>query len=98
MSAEQPLDAVAHHAPWAVGEERQLRLRLHRAQVISTARAARERNGRARALYFEAAGLAIAWVFRRVEDLDDLERILRALNQIFVACDNIVQTEGRDGD
>lgn len=98
MSAGPQIDAVTHFAPWAVGEERQIRRRIRRAQTIAAARAVRERNGSARMLYFETADLATAWVFRRVDDLGDLERILRALNQLFLAADNIAQVEGPDGE
>lgn len=90
------LTAVQVFAPWAGDEERALRLRIHRAQTIAAARAVREMNARARTQYFEAASLATAWIFRRVADLGDLERILRALNQMFCAADNIAQVEGSD--
>ena len=99
MSQQQerpPLTAVDVFAPWAGEEERALRLRIHKAQTIAARRAAAERNGRAQALYFQAAGLALAWVFRRVEDIGDLERILWALNQLFMAADHIAVVEGPD--
>jgi len=95
--SSRPIDAIAHHMPGAVGRERNFRLRMYRAQAIAIARATHEKNGRARTLYYEASALATAWLFRRA-DLDDLERILRALNQIFIAADNIVQAERFDGE
>jgi len=97
MSApEQKLTPVDVFAPWAGAEERALRLRIHKAQTIAAARAASERNGRARALYYEAGSLAHGWVFRRVEDIGDLERILWALNQLFLAAGHIAVVEGPD--
>lgn len=98
MAELKSITAVDVFAPWAGAEERALRLRIHKAQTIAAARASRERNWRARTLYFEAASLALAWVFRRVADLGDLERILWALNQLFMAAGHIAQVEGCDGD
>jgi hypothetical protein len=94
----QELTAVDTFAPWATGEERALRLRIHKAQNIAARRAAIERNGRARGLYHDAAALALFWVFRRVTDLGDLERILWALNQMFMAAGHIAAVEGPDAD
>jgi hypothetical protein len=98
MSAvpNHPLSPVDVFAPWAGVEERALRLRIHRAQTIASARASHELNARARTLYYEAGSLATAWVFHRVDDLGDVERILRALNQLFLAADNVAQVEGAD--
>lgn len=100
MSAgeKQPLTTVDVFAPWAGEKERALRLRIHKAQAISAGRAATERNSRARTVYYEAASLALAWVFRRVEDTGDLDRILWALNQLFMAAGHIATVEGPDGD
>jgi len=98
MSAEPQLTPVDVFAPWARDDERALRLRLHRAQTIALRRAAQEGNGTARTLYYEAAALAARWVFQRVEDNQALERILCALNQLFMACSHIVIVEGPDGE
>jgi hypothetical protein len=84
-------------APWAGPEERALRLRIHKAQTIAAKRASFiERNARARNLYYDASSLALAWVFRRVDDIGDLERILWALNQMFMAASHIAIVEGPD--
>jgi hypothetical protein len=91
---EPALTPVDVFAPWAGEKERALRLRIHKAQSVAAARAAREPNSRVRALYYLAAELALDWVFHRVDDLGDLERILRALAQLFIAADNIFQLEG----
>lgn len=96
--SEQKLTAMDVFAPWADAPERALRLRIHKAQTIAAARAAQERNGRARAIYYDAASLGLAWVFRRVDDLGDLERILYALNQLFMAAGHIAVVEGPDAD
>ncbi|HUE80290.1 MAG TPA: hypothetical protein VMN38_11760 [Sphingomicrobium sp.] len=98
MSGQQPLDAVGQFAPWAGDEERALRVRIHRALTGAIARATRERNGRSRALYYVAAEVGQAWVFRRVDDCADLERVIRALCQLFMAADNVFQLEGPDAD
>lgn len=95
MTAPPP-DWVRHHAPWAGEAELALRRRLHRAATIAQARAQDEKNGTARELYWVAAMTAGSWTFRRVENLDSLERILRAINQLFVGADNIRQEEGPD--
>jgi hypothetical protein len=92
------LTPVDVFAPWAGAEEKSLRLRINKAQTIAARRAASERNGRARTLYYEAGSLAHCWVFRRVEDLGDLERILWALNQLFMAAGHVAVVEGPDAD
>jgi hypothetical protein len=93
---DQQLTAVDVFAPWAGEQERALRLQIHKAQSIAAAKAARVSNSRARELYSLAADLGVTWVFRRVEDMDDLNRVLRALCQLFMAADNIFQLEGSD--
>lgn len=92
----QRLNAVDVFAPWADQQERELRLRIHRAQTTALKRAAVERNGTARALYYEASALAARWVFTRVRDVECLERVLWALSQIFMACSHIVIVEAPD--
>lgn len=96
MSAETPIDLVAHRAPWSGPEELALRRRVHRAGTIAQAQATTERNGTARELLWVLAMTAARWTFRRVDDLAVLERILRGLNQMFLAADNIRQEEGPD--
>lgn len=99
MSApEKQLTPVDVFAPWAGDEERALRLRIHRARDAAQARAARSKNGKAREVYWVAGLFAGDWVFRRVEELGDLERVLRGLSQLFMAADNIFQLEGPDGE
>jgi hypothetical protein len=98
MSKHEPIDAVAVFAPWAGAEERALRVRIHKAQTIALKRAALERNGRGRSLYYVAAELAAAWVYQRVDDRALLERVLWALCQIFMAAGHIVVVEGADAD
>lgn len=91
--SEPQLTAIDVFAPWATGEERRLRLRLHKAQTVALARAAREQFQQARWLYYLAGEVASAWVFRRVEDEASLERILWGLNQLFLAADHFRQAE-----
>jgi hypothetical protein len=95
---EPLLTAIDVFAPWATGAERQLRLRLHKAQTIAFARAAREEFREARWLYYLAGEVASAWVFRRVEDDASLERVLWGLNQLFLAADHFRQAEMTDDD
>jgi hypothetical protein len=84
---------VKTFAPWASDRERSLRVRIHKAQIVAMARASSEHNSLARDLYSIAAELALEWVFRRVEDVELLERVLRALCQLFLAADNILQVD-----
>ena len=96
-TAEQrPLDLIDLNAPWAGQEERGLRRQIHRAGAVATAKAMRERNGRARELYWVASEVARTWTFRRVDDLARLERIIRGLCQVYMAADNFKQEEGPD--
>jgi hypothetical protein len=92
----RPVDVVGLFAPWAGPEERAFRLRIHKAQTIAAKRATFERNSRARVLYYEAASLALGWAYRRVENISDLERILWALCQLFMAASHIARVEGPD--
>ena len=98
MSEAQPppIDLIDLNAPWAGEQERALRRRIYRAGTVAQARAMRERNGRARLTYWLAAEISGAWTFRRVTDNASLERILRALNQYFMAADSVQQEEGPD--
>ena len=96
QSGPSTIDLVAHRTPWAGPEELALRRRLHKAQTIAQAKASREGNGTARELLWLLSMTAGKWTFRRVEDLSILERILRALNQLFLAADNVRQVEGPD--
>jgi hypothetical protein len=80
-------------APWAGGEERALRIRIHKAQIVAAARATSETNRTARDIYAIAAEVAQSWVFRRVDDISLIERVCRALCQLFLAADNIVQVD-----
>lgn len=90
-----PADAVALFAPWANDTERALRLRIHKARDIATARASRSTHRRARLIYSVASELASEWVFRRA-NMEDLEQVLRALSQSFLAAGNIQTVEAPD--
>ena len=83
---------------WAGARERGFRERLKNALRIALKRANSTPERRARELYYVAADLAAAWVDRRVDDIGDLERILCALSQIFLAASHIVVVEAPDGD
>jgi hypothetical protein len=87
-------DPISHFCPWAVEPELGYRRRLHKAATAAQARAQREENSTARELFWLAAQVASRWNFRRVDDPATLERILRALSQMFMAADNIRQEEG----
>jgi hypothetical protein len=91
------LDPVTVFAPWASDEERELRRRIHRAQSVALARASREDHGEARCLYYLVSQVASEWVFRRVDDRRQLERVLWGLNQLFLAADHFRQAEAAYG-
>jgi len=93
QQTDAQLTPVDVFAPWSGPEERSLRLRLHKAQTVATAIAAREDNGDARSLYYHAGQVASAWVFRRVVDRAQLERVLWGVNQLFLAADHFRQAE-----
>jgi len=84
-----PIDVFA---PWAAGEERGLRLRIHKARDIAQARAARSRHVHARSIYWSAAEIAHAWVFQRAPS-DQLNDILEALTRLFLAAGAIERLE-----
>lgn len=91
----QQLGPVSIFAPWATGDERALRVRMHKARDIATARSTNSRHLRARLIYSVVAGMASDWVFRPAE-IGELERVLRALNQAFLAASNIEAVESPD--
>ena len=90
-------DLVDHHMPGLGDAERELRQRLHRASSIALAKAHREPNASARELYWLAAQACGAWTFKRTDDLGTLKRVLAAVNQMFLAADNLLQVEGPTG-
>lgn len=90
-----PLDPISMFAPWAGEPERGLRVRMYKARDIATKRARSSRHMQARLIYSVAAELASDWVFRRCE-FDELERVLRALSQSFLAAGNIEAVEAPD--
>lgn len=96
MNAPSQLTPVDVFAPWAGDEERILRLRILKALNIASRRAPIERNRRARNTYYDMAELAHGWVYRRVSDIGDLERILWSLNYMFMAAGHIAVMEGPD--
>jgi hypothetical protein len=59
----------------------------------SLARRERESRGHAARLYGVVADVAHDWMFRDVKKIDELERVLRGLNQALLAADNIAQVE-----
>lgn len=89
------IDAISVFAPWSGEAERGLRLRLHKARDIASARASRSTFRRARLLYGVAAELASDWVFCRAES-EALEDVLNALAQIFMAAGKIEKREATD--
>lgn len=91
----QRLDPVDVFAPWAGEEERALRIRIHRARDVATARAGRSQHGRARTLYWLAAQLASDWVFTRAP-ITDLSEILAALTRLFLTAGMIERLEAPD--
>lgn len=94
MSSNQHMPTIIDtFAPWAGNEERALRLRIHRAQAVAVIRADRDPNPHARATYEIASDLALRWVFRRVDNLGDLERVILALAELFLAADNMTQVD-----
>ncbi len=90
-----PADAISVFAPWAGPDDRPLRLRLHRAQTVATARATRSRHGRARILYWLAADLAGERTFARTSP-DDLKDTLAALARLFLTAGWIERSEASD--
>lgn len=82
--------------PWAGEREHGFRLRILKAETIALKRASLTKQRRARALYYVGAELAAAWIERRVDDVDVLERVLWALSQLFMAAGHIVVVEPPD--
>jgi hypothetical protein len=83
-------------APACKGEDRELRLRLHKARDIATARATRCKHGSARVVYWLAADIASAWVFRRGVALADMQEVRATLARLFMAATSIERLEAPD--
>lgn len=88
-------DAVGIFAPWCGDGERALRLRIHRARDVATARATRSKHGSARNLYWQASELASARVFARIPE-DDLRETINNLARLFLVAGWIERTEAPD--
>jgi hypothetical protein len=83
---KHPVDVFA---PASVGEDRALRIRLHRARDTATARATYCKHSKARVIYWLAADLASDWVFRRGVPLADLQEVHATLVRMFMAACSI---------
>lgn len=92
---QPPLDAVSVFAPWAGPEERQLRVRIHKARDVAQARAGRSRHGRARSIYWIASQFSSDWVFQRAA-LDDLEEVINGLTWLFLFAGLVERLEAPD--
>lgn len=92
-----PLDAVTLFAPWADDTERALRVRIHRARDVATARATRCKHGNARSIYWLAAQLATARVFARMPN-EDLKETIDNLARLFLVAGWIESVELPDAE
>ena len=92
---ERQLTAVDVFAPWAGDQERALRIRIHRARDVATARATRSRHGGARALLWQAAQIAAERVFAPAPE-DDLRETIGNLARLFLVAGWIERTEAPD--
>lgn len=90
-----PADPITLFAPWCDEGERSLRLRIHRARDVATARAARSTHGGARSLFWQAAQIASDRVFARISE-PDLRETIDNLARLFVVAGWIERTEAPD--
>lgn len=98
MSApDQTMTAVDAFAPWAAGEERALRLRIHKARDVAQSRGSRSRHGRARTIYWIAAQYAGDWVFQRAPT-EDLEEVIKGVSWLFLFAGLVERSEAPDVD
>ena len=96
MADGGPLDPVAVFAPWAAGEERALRVRIHKARDKATALAMRSEHRNARHLYWLAVEVAGSRVFARVTE-DELRETLKAVSWAFLLAGWIEARDAPDG-
>jgi hypothetical protein len=72
-----------------------LRLRIHKARDLATARASRSKHGDARLLYWLAAQRAGARVFARVDE-DELRETIMELTRLFQTAGSIERRDAPD--
>lgn len=94
-STQPAADAVAVFSPWSGPTERALRIRIHRARDMATARATRSRHGAAREIFWLAARSAELRVFAHADE-NELRETIDMLARLFVVAGWIEQTEVRD--
>ena len=88
-------DAVGVFAPWCSEAERALRIRIHRARDIATARATRCKHGDARMIYWLAAQMASACVFVQIP-AEGLKETIDNLARLFLVAGWIERAEAPD--
>ena len=90
-------ELVALFVPGADGEEKALRTRIHLARDRAQARAERMDSFEGSRICHLASAIASEWVFRRETGLDELNEVLAALSQLFLAAGKFDRLESSRG-